>query len=121
MLDFKSLISFFSIRLQGDWQTNYQETGSYCDALSTTMYGLHTLDGTRKPFILKHLRVQALRFNARLRHMASRMVKEIKKRSKDYVAIHLRFEVDAVAYSMCAYDDGGEAQLEVLWLHCVRL
>ena len=98
-----------------------REIGSSYAAMSTTMYGRTQWLARQSLHTLKRLHGQALRFSERLRHMASRMVKEVKKHAKDYVAIYLRFEVDAVAYSMCTYDDGGEAQLEVLKLDCHSL
>ncbi|XP_065881194.1 O-fucosyltransferase 9 isoform X2 [Euphorbia lathyris] len=60
---------------------------------------------------------EALRFSEPIRTLADRMVDRMIKNSSQsggkYVSVHLRFEVDMVAFSCCEYDGGEEEKHEM--------
>ncbi|KAL4272525.1 hypothetical protein GQ457_13G023110 [Hibiscus cannabinus] len=60
---------------------------------------------------------QALRFAEPIRTLADKMVERMVKNSSHsggkYVSVHLRFEMDMVAFSCCEYDGGEEEKHEM--------
>ncbi|WCJ44248.1 O-fucosyltransferase family protein [Euphorbia peplus] len=60
---------------------------------------------------------EALRFSEPIRALADRMVDRMIKNSSEsggkYVSVHLRFELDMVAFSCCEYDGGEEEKHEM--------
>ncbi|OMO61035.1 GDP-fucose protein O-fucosyltransferase [Corchorus capsularis] len=60
---------------------------------------------------------QALRFSEPIRTLADKMVERMIKNSSHsggkYVSVHLRFEMDMVAFSCCEYDGGEEERHEM--------
>lgn len=59
----------------------------------------------------------ALRFSQPIRTLAEKMVDRMLKNSSmsggNYVSVHLRFEKDMVAFSLCVYDGGKEEKREM--------
>ncbi|EOY17260.1 O-fucosyltransferase family protein isoform 1 [Theobroma cacao] len=60
---------------------------------------------------------EALRFSEPIRMLAGKMVERMVKNSSHsggkYVSVHLRFEMDMVAFSCCEYDGGEEERHEM--------
>ncbi|GMJ11669.1 hypothetical protein like AT1G35510 [Hibiscus trionum] len=60
---------------------------------------------------------EALRFSEPIRTLADKMVERMLKNSSHsggkYVSVHLRFEMDMVAFSCCEYDGGEEERQEM--------
>ncbi|KAM7280080.1 hypothetical protein ACFE04_007214 [Oxalis oulophora] len=60
---------------------------------------------------------EAMRFSEPIRTLAEKMVERMIKQSSDsegkYVSVHLRFEMDMVAFSCCEYDGGEEEKHEM--------
>ena len=57
--------------------------------------------------------LQALRFSPPLLRIADTLKSKIRALSSRYVAVHMRFEVDAVAYSMCNFGGNESEALKV--------
>ncbi|KAF7112991.1 hypothetical protein RHSIM_RhsimUnG0172100 [Rhododendron simsii] len=55
----------------------------------------------------------ALRFTDPIIEMGERLVHRMRMRSKHYVALHLRFEPDMLAFSGCYYGDGDKERIEL--------
>ncbi|KAL8514602.1 hypothetical protein ACS0TY_013625 [Phlomoides rotata] len=60
---------------------------------------------------------KALRFSSTIRNLAKRIVNRMADKSLTsggkYVAVHLRFEEDMVAFSCCVYDEGETEKSEM--------
>ncbi|URE48263.1 GDP-fucose protein O-fucosyltransferase [Musa troglodytarum] len=60
---------------------------------------------------------EALRFSNPIATLAAKLVSRMKEHSKDndgkYIAVHLRFEEDMVAFSCCVFDGGEEEKQEM--------
>ncbi|KAF8390004.1 hypothetical protein HHK36_024524 [Tetracentron sinense] len=73
------------------------------------------------PPAVQHLRClanyEALRFSNPIAALAENLVERMKKRSANnngkYIAVHLRFEEDMVAFSCCVFDGGEEEKQEM--------
>lgn len=64
-------------------------------------------------FLVLPLYLQALRFSPSLLRIADSVKAKIRASSSSYVAVHMRFEVDAVAYSMCNFGGNESEALKV--------
>ncbi|KAL5067468.1 hypothetical protein RYX36_018355 [Vicia faba] len=56
---------------------------------------------------------QALRFTDPIQEMGEKLVKRMRMRKKPYIALHLRFEPDMLAFSGCDYGGGEKEQKEL--------
>ncbi|XP_058785509.1 O-fucosyltransferase 16-like [Vicia villosa] len=56
---------------------------------------------------------QALRFTDPIQEMGEKLVKRVRMRKKHYIALHLRFEPDMLAFSGCDYGGGEKEQKEL--------
>ncbi|KAJ4702256.1 O-fucosyltransferase family protein [Melia azedarach] len=55
----------------------------------------------------------ALRFTSSIREMGEKLVHRMRLRSKHYIALHLRFEPDMLAFSGCYYGGGDKEKREL--------
>ncbi|KAI0500093.1 hypothetical protein KFK09_018301 [Dendrobium nobile] len=55
----------------------------------------------------------ALRFTDPIRKMGETLIKRMKSKSKHFIALHLRFEPDMLAFSGCYYGGGDKERLEL--------
>ncbi|KAK4276457.1 hypothetical protein QN277_014604 [Acacia crassicarpa] len=55
----------------------------------------------------------ALRFTDPIRAMGKKLVSQMRRRSEHYIALHLRFEPDMLAFSGCNYGGGEREQKEL--------
>ncbi|KAL5845461.1 hypothetical protein ACOSQ4_011419 [Xanthoceras sorbifolium] len=55
----------------------------------------------------------ALRFTDPIREMGEKLVNRMRSRSKHYIALHLRFEPDMLAFSGCYYGGGDKERKEL--------
>ncbi|KAH0456534.1 hypothetical protein IEQ34_014441 [Dendrobium chrysotoxum] len=55
----------------------------------------------------------ALRFTDPIRKMGETLIKRMKSKSKHFIALHLRFEPDMLAFSGCYYGGGDKERMEL--------
>ncbi|XP_059640277.1 O-fucosyltransferase 29 [Cornus florida] len=55
----------------------------------------------------------ALRFTKPIRHLGQKLVMRMRKMAKRYIAVHLRFEPDMLAFSGCYYGGGDKERYEL--------
>jgi len=55
----------------------------------------------------------ALRFTAPIQEMGEKLIQRMRERSKYFIALHLRFEPDMLAFSGCYYGGGEKERREL--------
>ncbi|KAL5080358.1 hypothetical protein RYX36_008779 [Vicia faba] len=66
-------------------------------------YRLANSLGTEYQKLKCRVNYQALRFTDPIQEMVGKLVKQMRMRKKHYIALHLRFEPDMLAFSGCDY------------------